>query len=56
MMPPCAYRRCLKVADTKLGTIISADGQTDGFGKPWEQVEYVCKKHQAKILKLLGKS
>lgn len=54
MMPCCEYRRCKRTATERLGSKIIIPDETDGFGKPWEQVVYLCPKHIKKIRKLLS--
>ena len=52
MMPYCSYRRCKHVATRSIGKINQPD--SDMPSGVWEQVTYVCDKHYAKLLKLLG--
>lgn len=57
MMPTCGYKtllgRCHRTAESSIGRIVLL-GETDGYGKPWEQTHYLCHKHHAKLLKTLG--
>lgn len=54
MMPTCAYRRCRRVADKKIGTIDTGKKYLPNSDRTWEEVVYVCEKHYSKLLKLLG--
>ncbi len=58
MMPICGWRgwfgrRCNQVAEQNIGKIV-LPGHQDGFGKPWEQTEYLCGKHQRRLLWHMG--
>lgn len=57
MMPICGFktrlgRRCDKVADRLIGSIVLPD--QDVNGEPWQQAHYLCHEHQNKLLQLLG--
>lgn len=54
MMPYCAVKRCKRVADVKLGTIDTGEKYLKNSDRTWEEVVYVCNKHQLKLLKKLG--
>jgi hypothetical protein len=58
MMPICGFKtifgRCNRVAEEVIGEVRTGSGETDGFGKPWQQTHYLCVKHARKLRKLLG--
>ncbi len=52
MMPYCEYRKCKRVAD-KSARVLRMWDSYDAHHQTHTQVIYLCKKHLAKIHKLL---
>ena len=57
MMPYCQHKRCKRVADKYLGTMSVPDSAAKTGVNPFgihDNTLYVCNKHYAKMLKLMG--